>query len=139
MKIILHEGNQFILRLDRGDEVVSLLKKFCQEEKIDSGFFYGLGACKSLKLSFYDLRLKKYIEKEFNQDLEIANLVGNISQSGEELVVHMHGTFSDKEFKTFAGHVVAVEVGVTCEIFVTKFNHFVVRKFNPEVGIKVLD
>ena len=139
MKTILHEDNHFVLRFNRGDEVVSLLKKFCQEEKIDSGFFHALGACKNLKLSYYDFQLKKYIEKEFNQDLEIVNLTGNISQSDGELIVHMHGTFSDKEFKTFAGHVVAMEIGVTCEMVITKFDHFIIRKFNPEVGIKILD
>ena len=139
MKTILHEGSQFVLRFDRGDEIVSLLKDFCQKEKIDSGFFHALGASKNLKLSYYNFQLKKYLEKEFNEDLEIANLVGNICQSDEGLVVHTHGTFSDKEFKAFAGHVVAVEIGVTCEMVLTKFDHSMVRKFNPGVGIKILD
>ena len=139
MKTILHEGNQYILRFDRGEEVISALKHFCQQEKIDAGFFHGLGACSYLKLAYYHLETKKYIEQEFAQDLEIANVTGDIALAGKDLVVHMHGTFSDESMSAIGGHVMAMRVAGTCEMMLTKFDKPMTRKLDPDTGLKLLE
>ncbi|MEJ0021773.1 MAG: PPC domain-containing DNA-binding protein [Candidatus Doudnabacteria bacterium] len=139
MKTILHEGNQYVLRFDRGEEVISSLKQFCQQEKIVSVFFYGLGACSYLKLAYYNLETKKYQEQEFDRDLEIAGVSGNIAEFENDLTVHMHGSFADETMKALGGHVVSMKTAGTCEIFLTKFGQPMTRKFNPETGLKLLD
>ena len=60
MKTILKSENQYILRLDRGEELISSLKKFCKKEKIGAGFFWGLGSAARMELAYYDLGKKKY-------------------------------------------------------------------------------
>ena len=139
MKTILHEGNQYVLRFDRGDEVLSLLKQYCGQEKITSAFFHGLGACSYLKLAYYNLETKKYQEQEYNLDLEIAGINGNIAAFENDLIVHMHGTFAGETMKAIAGHVVSMKTSGTCEIFLTKFDQSMTRKFDPETGLKLLD
>lgn len=138
MKLILQEKNQYVLKFERGEEVVEALKQFCKKENISSAFFQGLGACSYLKLASYNLSEKNYEEREFNQNLEIANLVGNISTADGELVIHMHGTFSDHELRALAGHVLAVIISATCELMLTKFSKPMTRKLDPEIGLKFL-
>lgn len=138
MITILNEKNQYLLRFDRGEEVVSALRQFCHHERIDGGFFHGLGACSHLKLAYYNLETKKYQEKEFNQDLEIANVTGNVAVMANDLIIHMHGTFSDESMKAVAGHVVAMKAGGTCEIMLTRFEQEINRKLDPETGLKLL-
>lgn len=139
MKIILQEGNQYVLRFDRGEEVIEALRQFCQREKIDAGSFHGLGACSYLKLAFYHLETKKYSEKEFTEDLEIANVTGNVALFEGDLIVHMHGTFSDENMAAFGGHVMAMKIGGACEILLTKFNQPMTRKPDGITGLKLLE
>jgi predicted DNA-binding protein with PD1-like motif len=139
MKIVLQQENQYVLRFDRGEEVINQLLSFCKQEKIVSGFFVGLGACSFLKLASYNLEAKKYEEKEFSQDLEIGNLTGNIAHMDGELIAHMHGNFSDANLKAIAGHVMLMKVGGTCEIMFTKFDQPMNRNFDTETGLKLLD
>lgn len=139
MKIILHEGSQYVLKFVRGEEVFESLKQFCRQEKISAGFFQGLGACGYLKLAYYDLETKNYQEREFNQDLEMANLTGNIATFENDLIVHMHGTFSDRAMKAFAGHVAAMKVAGTCELMLTTFSQPMTRKPDPGVGLNLLE
>ncbi len=139
MKTILHENNQYILRFDPGEEVVSTLKDFCKKERIFSGVFQGIGACDKLKLSYYDLKLKKYVEKDFNQDLEITNLTGNVAMHGEDIIIHMHGNLGDTEFQALGGHVMAITISVTGEIYLTKFDQPVNRKPYLDTPLKLLD
>jgi uncharacterized protein len=139
MKTILHEGNQYVLRFDRGEEVMEALKKFCQQESIDGGFFQGLGACDYLKLSSYDLSTKKYNDHEFNQTLEIANITGNVAIADSDVAIHMHGTFSDDDLRAIAGHVMAMRVAVTCEVHLIKFDQPMMRKLDSEIGLKLLE
>ncbi len=139
MRTLLHEGNQYVLRFDRGEEVVTALKQFCHQEQIDAGFFHGLGACGYLKLAFYHLETKKYREKEFTRDLEIANVTGNIALFDGDLVIHMHGTFSEENMNAVGGHVVAMKIGGACEIMLTKFTKSMTRKLDTVTGLKLLE
>jgi predicted DNA-binding protein with PD1-like motif len=139
MKIILHESNQYVLKFVRGEEVLGSLKQFCRQEQIAAGFFHGLGACDYLKLAIYDLKTKTYVEKEFDKDLEIAGLTGNLALTDGELMVHMHGTFSDENMQAIAGHVSALKVAVTCEILMTRFDGSMSRKLDAGIGLKLLD
>lgn len=138
MKVIVNENNQYVLRFERGEEIMETLKQFCLREKISGAFLQGLGACNFLKLSAYDLKNKTYPATEFTEDLEIANLVGDISLAEEDLVAHMHGTFVNKKLEALAGHVLAVKVSATCEMLLTKFGSPMKRKLDPEIGIKLL-
>ncbi len=138
MKLILRENTQYILRFDRDEEVMSGLKEFCLQERIKGGYFSGLGACDSVKLALYEFETKKYIEKEFNDELEIDTITGDIAMAGDDLIVHMHGTFSDREYKTYGGHVMNLKVSATCEIMLTTFSTQMNREFDSEICLKLL-
>src|SRR5262245_9425654 len=137
MKKILNENTKYVLRFEKGEEVVASLKNFCEREGIRGGFLHGLGACDYLKLSFYNAQDNKYVVHEIKEELEIANLTGDISVADGEVMVHIHGTFSDKNLKAIAGHVQAVKISVTCEMLLEKFEKEMKRQMDEETGIKL--
>ncbi|HEV8601740.1 MAG TPA: PPC domain-containing DNA-binding protein [Patescibacteria group bacterium] len=139
MKIILQEGNQYVLRFERGEELIEGLKQFCEEQKITAGFFVGLGACSYLKLAFYNLLTKQYEEREFNETLEIASLTGNVAVLNEQLIIHAHGTFSDKTLVAIAGHVSKLIIGGAGEIKFDKFDTTMKRKSDAITGLNLLE
>lgn len=139
MKIIVKENNNYLLRFDRGEELMGTLKQFCESEKISAGFISALGACIELKMAFYNLETKQYENREFKEDLEITNLTGNVAIFEQDLILHIHGSFADREFKAFGGHVVSLVVGGTCELYLTKFETSIKRNLDEATGLKLLN
>lgn len=138
MQKILAENSKFILRFDRGEDVIEKLKGFCAENQIGSGYFSVIGAVKGLILSFYDLEKKEFIDKEYDDYLEIASFTGNIAVKDSEVVVHSHGVFSDRELKTIGGHVKKMIVSATCELVLEKFEQKTEREYDEETGLNLL-
>ncbi|MFH0931320.1 MAG: PPC domain-containing DNA-binding protein, partial [Candidatus Zixiibacteriota bacterium] len=63
-------GNVYVLRLETGEEIIASLKRFVKKEKIEGGFFYGLGAVKNVTLGYFNLEKKEYKEKTFKEGFE---------------------------------------------------------------------
>lgn len=138
MKVVFKKENKYILRFDWGEEVICALINFCQKENIKAGHFFGLGAAQEVLLSSYDLAEKKYKNKLLKEEIEIAGLVGNISLLKSKTTIHAHGTFSDKNFCTYAGHVKKLLVSATCEVVLERLKGKVERSFNKKTGLNLL-
>ena len=138
MQIILKEPDNYVLRLDTGDEVLTTLKEFCRVESITGGFFYGIGAAGEALLSWYNISHKVYLDKHIIEELEIAGLQGNIALLGNEFVIHAHGSVSDKNFQTHSGHFKKLVVSATCEIWLRKFINSMHRAPDGQTGLNFL-
>mgnify|MGYP001562035473 CR=1 FL=1 len=138
MKILLHDGHHYVLRFDRGEEVIASLGRFAVEEKITAATFTALGAAGKTVLAYYDLEKKVYIDKVLEEDLEIASVVGNIGVKGEAPAVHAHGCLSDASFKTYSGHIKEMRVSVTCEVSLMKLEGVLERVFDAESGLNLM-
>ncbi len=138
MKEILKEKNKYVLRFDSGDEIVEVLKNFCEKEKIESGFFSAFGACGELTLAYYSLDKKEYEDKNISERLEIVSLTGNIAKMNNETVVHAHGLFSDLNTKVQGGHIKRIVVSATCEMFLTVFDAKIKRGYDDNTGLNLM-
>jgi hypothetical protein len=138
MKIILKENNKYALRFDRGEEAIEGLRDFCEVEDIGAGWFWGIGAAGEVVISFYDIGGKEYLDKTIKEDLEIAGFSGNAAKMKEEVIIHCHGIFSDKDFKVAAGHVKKLVVSATCEIFFEKQGGRIERQYDEETGLNLM-
>ncbi len=132
------ENNSKILRLNKGDEIVSSILKYCEEKNIDSAWIWGIGAISEISLSAYDLNNKKYIDKKINDNLEISSLSGNIGKHKGKIVAHLHGVFSDRSMSCFGGHITAAIVAATCEIIINPVEFKIIREHNEEIGLNLI-
>jgi len=128
-----------ILRLKKGEELISGIIAFCKVNQIDSAWFTGLGAAEKAILALYDLKTKKYSKKEISEPLEIANIIGNIAMKDNDIAVHCHIILSNKEMIAFAGHVESVTIGATCEIIFRILDIPLKRKHDEEIGLNLLE
>ena len=48
-------GNKFIVRLDRGEEIIETLKQFCKDMNIKSGSITGIGATIKSTVVLFDV------------------------------------------------------------------------------------
>jgi len=129
----------YLVRLLRGEEVISSLTSLAEKERIQSGFLFGLGAVANPKLGYYDLNSKEYQSETFEGEFEIVNLTGNISQLDGKPFIHAHMTISDEECRAFGGHLFSAQIHATGEITIIDFDLPVSRQLNQEIGLKLLD
>jgi len=132
-------ANTYVLRIDKGEEVVETIKKFCKKEAITLGSISGLGATNNATIGLFDIAKKQYFSRTLSEDLEITALVGNISQKDGEVYLHLHATLADKNQNCFGGHLNSCVISATGEIIITSIEGIVGRKFDEDTGLNLMD
>jgi predicted DNA-binding protein with PD1-like motif len=129
----------FLLRLDKGEEVISSLSGFCEKENIGFASVNGIGAASKAILAVFDTKKKEYIERTFEGDLEIVSLMGNITVDEGKPKVHLHACISGHDYLARSGHLISANISVTCEIVLNVAGQKVERKKDEETGLMLID
>ncbi|MEO0206135.1 MAG: PPC domain-containing DNA-binding protein [candidate division WOR-3 bacterium] len=130
--------NYYVLRLQKGEEIVQTLTDFVKKTNLKGGFLYGLGVGKMLTLGYFDAHNKSYIKKQFKGDYEFTSFLGNISYFEKQPVIHIHVTITDKRFNASGGHLFSGYVPATLEIMVFPVDKKLVRKKDVDTGLNLL-
>jgi len=138
MEVIIREQGRYLLRFDRGEEVIAALAACAANERMGGAAFSAIGAAEKVVISFYSGRTKKYEDMLIKDELEISALSGNIAWKENEPVVHAHGVFSDRNMKSFGGHVKKCVVSFTCEVALSVFSKKIERMYDKTTGLNLL-
>ncbi|AEF93306.1 protein of unknown function DUF296 [Desulfotomaculum nigrificans CO-1-SRB] len=130
-------GQKYVLRLDKGEEVVTTLKNFCRQNGIKLGSVTGIGAVNKATVGLFETATKKYHAKELTGDMEITGLVGNISQMNGEVYLHLHITLVDSSHNAVGGHLNSATISATGEFIVDAIEGEVDREFSEEIGLNL--
>lgn len=132
-------GNRYVVRLDKGEDIPTSLKKICHKEEIRSGTISGIGAVNKAVIGLFETAAKIYHSKEYTGDMEITSLSGNISRQNDEVYLHIHACLGDSTYGVFGGHLNSAIVSATVEIVIDVIEGSVGRKFSEEIGLNLLD
>ncbi|OGD83875.1 hypothetical protein A3A54_01865 [Candidatus Curtissbacteria bacterium RIFCSPLOWO2_01_FULL_39_62] len=132
-------NNRYLIRLEKGEEIIKSLTAFCSQNTIKSGELWAIGAVLSAEIGFYHLDKKNYSFKQFNTPHEIASLIGNVALVDGKPFLHIHTVLADENFACVGGHLKEATVGATCEVYLTNLDTEINRKFDEEIGLKLLD
>lgn len=127
-----------ILRLDENEEMIDILTEFSESNKIQTGWVYALGSTKEIELGFYNLETKEYERKTFTEPLEVLDVTGNIGEKDNEPALHLHGSFSRKDFSTIGGHIHRLIANATVEIFIHKIEGTIKRAHDEKTGLNLI-
>ena len=130
-------GEKYIIRIDKGEELVETLKKFCEEQEIRLGTVQGIGAADRVTIGLFDTKTKKYHSKAFRGDFELVPVIGNITTMDGRLYLHLHANIADAEHKSYAGHLNSAMISGTFEGKVEAIDGTVDREFDEEVGLNL--
>ena len=128
----------YVVRLNRGEEVISQLKELCSKENIKLAEITGLGASNLVEIGVFNTETKEYKTKVFEGMYEITSLVGNATRKDGEVYLHLHINFGDANGSVLGGHLVKARISATSEIIVREINGEVGRKLNDEIGLNLL-
>lgn len=138
MKYVNFE-NTYILRLEKGEEVIESIKKLCKHERITLAEITGLGAANLVEIGLFNVNTKEYRTEVIEGMFEITSLVGNATTKENEPYLHLHINFSDATNQVKGGHLVRAVISATGEIIVRKINGEVGRRFDEPIGLNLLD
>lgn len=131
--------NKFVVRLEKGEEVIESLKEICKNEKIKLAEITGIGASDSIEIGVFNIYTKEYKTKIFEGMFEITSLVGSASIKDGEPYLHIHINFGDENGNVRGGHLVASKISATCEIIISVIKGKVERKFDDNIGLNLFD
>lgn len=130
-------GKHWIVRIDKGEEIVATLTGFCREKGIRLGMISGIGATDEATIGLFKTRTKEYLRKDLTGDHEITSLTGNISRMNDDVYLHLHVNLSDSSYRTFGGHLNSAVVSATCEVVIRVLDGEVGREFSEEIGLNL--
>ncbi len=131
--------SKWIIRVSKGEEIISKVLEFIKEKEIRGGAVSGIGAVNRVEIWVYDTKKKDYIKREYRGDFEIASLLGNISVFENKPVLHIHVVLGDKDNRALAGHLGYGVVSGTCEIVLEEFNTPLKRTYFEKSNLKLLN
>ena len=143
-------GDNYYIRMDRNDEIISNLLAVCEKESIPSAVYSGIGGCQSAELQvFIPERLRvgeqssgmtgSFETERLEGMLELVSLNGNVVRDDDgQLFHHTHALFSfkrDGQHGMAGGHLKATTVLYTAEIELRPtVGGAIGRKFDTETG-----
>lgn len=130
-------GDTYVVRMDRGEEILATLKDLCEKEDIRLAQVDALGAVDHAVVSVYDVPTRTFFKKEFNEPMEISNLCGTVSHKDGQTYLHLHVTVCDKDLIAHGGHANELRVSATCEMVVRTISGKVERKLDENIGLNV--
>ncbi len=131
-------GSMYVVRLEKGEEVMETMKKFADECLIGCASVTGIGATDQALLGVFDPEKKAYHEMEYRVPMEILSLTGNISRKDGDSWMHLHAVVADDSQVARGGHVLRMVISLTAEIFVTVLPGDLERKPDPALGIALI-
>ena len=131
-------GDTYIVRMDPGEEILTQLKVFAEQEGVKLASVTALGAVKDFTVGVFDTGAKVYKSNRFQGVYEIVSLVGTINTMNDAFYCHLHMSAADQEGHAFGGHLNEAVISATCELVVTCLPGRTDRVFSDEVGLNLI-
>lgn len=131
-------GRIYNSRLAKDSDLLEEITKIAEENKIETGIVKAIGAVSRARFGFYDQEEREYRYLTFDKELEIVNLIGNISILNDKPMVHAHIALSDNKGSMFGGHLSDGTIVFSCELYIQELHgNKLVRSYDEETGLKL--
>jgi predicted DNA-binding protein with PD1-like motif len=135
----LEQQKVHLIRLEKGEELLTSVLSYVNEHNILSGFLSGIGALEKGTIGYFDIKEKKYLHIPFDE-VELLSCSGNIARNKDtdKPVAHIHILLGEKDGKSKGGHLVDGIVSVTVEIYLVETRPIVYRTKDEDTGLYLL-
>jgi hypothetical protein len=129
----------FALIMDTGDEISDVLKKFAVEQKLRGSSFKAIGALSYAKMAWFNWTAKQYeTAAEFEEQVELLSLIGDIAVKDKEPAVHAHMIVGRRDGSAHGGHLLKAIVRPTCELILSESPAGMEKELDPESGLALI-
>jgi hypothetical protein len=106
----LTPSGEYLASLEHGADWREELEEFAAREGIESAWFTAMGSVQDAEVWFYDQAAGEHRSVAFEEPLEVAACVGNVSRLDGEPFAHTHAVLSRGSGQSLAGHLNAATV-----------------------------
>jgi predicted DNA-binding protein with PD1-like motif len=131
--------NIYVVSVENRSWIIDALTDFVKSQHIQAGEITGIGAVDEVTLRFFKPSEKNYIDKTFKEQMEIANISGNVSEIEGKLALHLHITLGREDYTALAGHLLDAKICGAGEFIFYPLNTRIVKIKNQDVGINFYD
>ncbi|HWF66799.1 MAG TPA: PPC domain-containing DNA-binding protein [Acidobacteriaceae bacterium] len=129
----------FVLIFSTGDEILVGLKQFAAEQKLAGSSFKAIGALSHVKMGWFNWEAKKYeVAAEYDEQVELLSLIGDIAISDGKPQVHAHIAVGRRDGTAHGGHLMEATVRPTCELVLTENPSHLQKQIDPESGVALI-
>ena len=138
-KVLNEKGERsYALVFDTGDEPVSLLTRFAEENRIHAARFTAIGAFQEAIVGYFDWQKKDYEKIPVREQVEVLALVGDIALDKGKPKLHAHVVLGKRDGSAHGGHLLNARVRPTLEVILTESPAHLVREHDPQSGLALI-
>ena len=137
-----HKGTArtHILVVDSGEEAMSTIARFADEQGVQAASFTAIGAFESALVAYYDAEQRGYIDIPVDEQVEVLTLVGNFARSATgRALIHAHAVLARRDGSARGGHLKRALVRPTLEVVLIQSPTQLVRRYDESSGIALID
>lgn len=131
-------SDTFVVRLDRGEEVITSIEALCEREGVTLGWVNAIGAVGEATLGYFDTSMKQYFSHQYAGIYEIASLSGNVSTHDGKPYLHIHAVLTGEDGAAVGGHLNRAVVSATCEVFIRVLDGRIGRSLSEDIGLNII-
>ena len=131
-------GDTYLLRIDRGEEIVEQVLLFAEKENVVLADVSALGATDDFTVGVFDLTEKQYYPHTYTGNHEIVSLTGTLTTKDGKHYQHLHLSAGNAKGDVVGGHLTRAVVSATCEMTVRVLPGRVDRVFDEALGINLI-
>ncbi len=135
---VQRSGNEHVLIFDPGDEVLQTFTGYLAKQHVAAGRFQAIGAFKQFQLRYFDTAIMRYQARDFDQQVEVLSLLGDVSLRDGQPLIHSHIVLGTSDFQTLGGHLARGIVEPTLELILTVLDTELVREKDQRTGLDVI-
>jgi predicted DNA-binding protein with PD1-like motif len=125
---------EYVARLDTGADWRAEIESLAGEVDADAGWFTALGSVEDAEIWFYDQDEGEYRSVTFEEPLEVAACVGNVSLLDGDIFAHTHAVLSRPSGQAVAGHLDSATV-FAGELYFRAFEEPLTREYDDETEL----
>ncbi|SEL81679.1 hypothetical protein SAMN05216359_11818 [Roseateles sp. YR242] len=129
----------FVLVFETGDEVMTVLQRFAQENALTACSLRAIGAFESAVVGYFDWERKEYLRIPVDEQVQVLSLLGDIALDGDTPKVHLHAVLGRRDGSTVGGHLLEAHVRPTLEVIASDAPTHLRRRFDAASGISLID
>jgi uncharacterized protein len=129
----------FAVVFDPGDEVMSGLLAFAEEQRLGGSHFTAIGAFSEVTLGYFDRARRDYRRILLREQVEVLSLLGDIALAEGKPQVHAHVVVGKADGSAHGGHLLAARVWPTLEVILVEAPRHLRRRHDPASGLALID
>jgi predicted DNA-binding protein with PD1-like motif len=124
---------------ETGEEVMSRLQRFCEEQELTAARFTAIGAFSAATLGYFDWNRKEYEEIPVNEQVEVLSLMGDVTLYENAPKLHAHVVLGNREGAALGGHLLEAYVRPTLEVLVVESPGHLRRCMDEDSGLPLIN